>query len=364
MQVSTRRGPRLRAPVERVGHVLGRQRIRAGRHGTRRIATRWRPLRRWWVSRTRWLFRAGGFTACALLVDGTVKCWGDNTAGALGNGNVRDELACPRRGHRSDERDGDLRGVLFVLRLARGRHRVVLGRNDYGQVGNGTTSTAAVSTPVQVSGLATVRSVSVGDNCACAVLASGSAYCWGYNNEGQLGDGTTMNAPRRPCRCRACRTCCRSSLATSTRARRSAMAATRAGATTSTDSSATGRRRTRSCPSRSSRNEIRARQHRSRIRRARKVLALLGDRTSQLWLMDAGELRDARLEGETTWDANRMSWVAPLPAANDTDAAERAFHSPRLAGILRRRLFLRLRRELEGVRDRLQERLSVVAYRN
>ena len=60
----------------------------------------------------------------------------------------------------------------------------------------------------------------------------------------------------------------------------------------------------------------------SRIRCARKVLALLGDRTSQLWLMDAGELRDARLEGETDWDADRMSWVAPLPAANDTDAEE------------------------------------------
>ena len=59
-----------------------------------------------------------------------------------------------------------------------------------------------------------------------------------------------------------------------------------------------------------------------RVRRARKVLALLGDRTSQLWLMSASELRDARLEGEEAWDEWRLAGIAPLPAANDTDSEE------------------------------------------
>jgi hypothetical protein len=38
--------------------------------------------------------------------------------------------------------------------------------------------------------------------------------------------------------------------------------------------------------------------------------------------MSASELRDARLEGERAWDETRMSYVAPLPAANDTDSEE------------------------------------------
>lgn len=59
-----------------------------------------------------------------------------------------------------------------------------------------------------------------------------------------------------------------------------------------------------------------------RIQSARTVLALLGDRTSQLWLMNDRELRDARLEGEKAWDEWRLSGIAPLPAANDTDSEE------------------------------------------
>lgn len=63
------------------------------------------------------------------------------------------------------------------------------GWNQYGQLGDGTTKLRSV--PVTVHGLASgVRSVSAGDHHTCAVTTGGAALCWGRNSSGELGDGT------------------------------------------------------------------------------------------------------------------------------------------------------------------------------
>jgi alpha-tubulin suppressor-like RCC1 family protein len=80
---------------------------------------------------------AGFYHSCALMSDRTVRCWGSN---------------------------GD------------------------GQLGDGTTQSR--QTPVTVSGLKDVVSLSAGGWHTCAVVAAGSLYCWGANRYGQLGDGT------------------------------------------------------------------------------------------------------------------------------------------------------------------------------
>ncbi|MEK7568832.1 MAG: hypothetical protein AAB497_01830, partial [Patescibacteria group bacterium] len=70
------------------------------------------------------------------------------------------------------------------------------GNNDSGQLGDNTT--VAKSVPVQVLGvggtgtLANIVSINVGSLHVCAVSSSGSAYCWGANDSGQLGDNTTV----------------------------------------------------------------------------------------------------------------------------------------------------------------------------
>lgn len=68
------------------------------------------------------------------------------------------------------------------------------GRNDFGQIGDGTVASSTIvghaPVPRQVEGLESgVSVVSAGDDFACAVV-SGSAKCWGKNDDGQLGDGT------------------------------------------------------------------------------------------------------------------------------------------------------------------------------
>ena len=67
------------------------------------------------------------------------------------------------------------------------------GWSQYGQVGDGTTGPVRL-TPTAVAGGLLFASLSAGDSqFSCGRTAAGTAYCWGWNQYGQLGDGTTTN---------------------------------------------------------------------------------------------------------------------------------------------------------------------------
>jgi hypothetical protein len=135
---------------------------------------------------------------CAVLNDGTVWCWGDNTFGELGQGNTT-PYAGPVK----------VVGVANVAKIAVGGAHVCAltsnhqlycwGRNGFGEVGNGTVnSPVLVPTLIQPGGAQfSTLAVSAGATFTCAVRTDNSVYCWGQNTSGQLGIGnqTQMTTP-------------------------------------------------------------------------------------------------------------------------------------------------------------------------
>ena len=131
---------------------------------------------------------AGGFHNCALLSDRTVKCWGRNQDGQVGNGDNTTDVRAPNL---------PVSGLTSVAAItAGGYHSCALmpdstvrcwGRNTRGQLGSGSDSSFA-STPIAVSGMTTALSVSGGFYHTCALLRDGTVQCWGDNDSGQIGN--------------------------------------------------------------------------------------------------------------------------------------------------------------------------------
>jgi alpha-tubulin suppressor-like RCC1 family protein len=131
---------------------------------------------------------AGEKHTCALTSSGAVYCWGENDRGQLGDGTTTDSsVPVPVSGLSSG-----------VAALGSGhKHTCAVlisggvkcwGHNNHGQLGDGSTSDSALAT--DVTGLTGAVTVAAGVEHSCALTSSGSVKCWGRNDKGQIGDGS------------------------------------------------------------------------------------------------------------------------------------------------------------------------------
>lgn len=140
---------------------------------------------------------AGTDHTCAILFGGgVVKCWGRNDEGQLGLGDRTN------RGDGPDQMGDALPAVALgtaATAVAAGRAHTCArlasgavtcwGANDAGQLGLGTTTSSLVPAAAPVALPGPAATLAAGDDFTCATLTDGRAFCWGAGGRGQLGTG-------------------------------------------------------------------------------------------------------------------------------------------------------------------------------
>ena len=145
----------------------------------------------------------GQVTACALMESGNIYCWGSGYYGKMGNGEPWND----------DYVNTEMRQVLLpegqggqTVSISGGHICTILdngdvycwGRGNQGQLGYGGTSNRNIPAKVNLPGQRSAIAISTGTFMTCAITTDGMGYCWGENDEGQLGNGTTNSRQMTP----------------------------------------------------------------------------------------------------------------------------------------------------------------------
>jgi alpha-tubulin suppressor-like RCC1 family protein len=126
---------------------------------------------------------------CAIVANGGVKCWGMNNEGQFGNGSLSGDVVGAT----------SVSGMVGAVKLAVGREFTCVLKNDkkvscWGNNGSGQLGLGYISyrstTPVAVPGLSDIEDISAGGAHVCVKNSSKQVYCWGQNLSGQIGQGT------------------------------------------------------------------------------------------------------------------------------------------------------------------------------
>jgi alpha-tubulin suppressor-like RCC1 family protein len=143
-------------------------------------------------------FGTGGDFNLALLADGRVMAWGSNDRGQLGDGSTTGPQSCGAFGPCSNT-PAPVSGLRSVTAVAAGGHHGMAlladhsvkawGENSYGQLGDGQYLDSAI--PVAVSHLARVATIAAGWEHSLALRTDGKVEQWGQN----WGDGTPTDVP-------------------------------------------------------------------------------------------------------------------------------------------------------------------------
>lgn len=126
-----------------------------------------------------------------ILLKGEVECTGDNTFGQLGRGVVGGTFNAFQKIQNLKDVVDIAAGSRFNCVIKKSGNVLCWGANDAGQIGNGSTSTVGIPTPTLVAGLANnpIQLALAGSH-SCALMSGGNIKCWGGNSYGQLGNGS------------------------------------------------------------------------------------------------------------------------------------------------------------------------------
>ena len=147
-----------------------------------------------WVMRECMKSPPGSYHTCAIMADRSLRCWGDNWHGQLGDGSFSDKLSPV---------DIEIPSNSSAVTVDSGAFHSCVGMNDgsmycwgynsYGQLGNGGTTRAGIPMPVPLDSTQSPTDIQVGLFHSCALFDSGEMSCWGDNAYGQIGDGTPIS---------------------------------------------------------------------------------------------------------------------------------------------------------------------------
>jgi alpha-tubulin suppressor-like RCC1 family protein len=140
---------------------------------------------------------AGDSHSCAIRKDGTAWCWGSNGFGQLGDGTTDDRITpvevSAGPGTKLPTFTAIVGGDEHTCALGGDSSVWCWGRNDSGQLGSGSSD---FHTPVLVSNLSDATALASGAAHTCAIRRTGDVACWGNNEAGQVGNGGSSNQPQ------------------------------------------------------------------------------------------------------------------------------------------------------------------------
>jgi alpha-tubulin suppressor-like RCC1 family protein len=139
--------------------------------------------------------------ACGLISSGNAYCWGWNEYGQLGNKSTTDSsisvaMSAPK-GENTLSFSNLSTGLRHACGLTLGGKAYCWGWNKFGQLGNKSTTDSIIPIAIADSvaeGNLAFSSISAGDYHTCGIVSSGKIYCWGRNEDGQLGNGKLINS--------------------------------------------------------------------------------------------------------------------------------------------------------------------------
>jgi alpha-tubulin suppressor-like RCC1 family protein len=129
---------------------------------------------------------------CGLDLVGTAFCWGSNITGQLGYATLTTSIDTAGFVNTAADFTRIALGGLHSCGITTAATTLCWGYNNQGQLGNGTTTGGTAT--VTVSGGLAFDSLTAGYQHTCGLTAAGAAHCWGDNSYGQLGDGTTTRS--------------------------------------------------------------------------------------------------------------------------------------------------------------------------